>query len=190
MLNVNVQLMKCSSLLSVLFFAFMVNVSLAAEKDSATTHHIDTTQVRQFFNKYGFEISNENHFPLYQQIYTLKDIPYKYSGRNESSGLDCSGFTICVYDKVFNHKLSGGSRDIFSKTENIPDRKLQEGDLVFFRIKKNTISHVGIYLGNGKFAHSTVHGGIMINDLSEAYYKKYYYKATRVPLNSLSNFSE
>lgn len=188
--NVTIHTMKQPSILMVLFFAFMLNVSLAAEKDSIVTQFYDTTEVLQFFNKYGFEISNENHFPLYQQIYSLKDIPYKYSGRNETSGLDCSGFTICVYDKVFNHKLSGGSRDLFSKTENIPDRKLQEGDLVFFRIQKNTISHVGIYLGNGKFAHATVHGGIMINDLSEAYYKKYYYKATRVPLNSLSNYSE
>jgi murein DD-endopeptidase / murein LD-carboxypeptidase len=57
---------------------------------------------------------------------------------------------------------------------------MKEGDLVFFKIKKNIISHVGIYLGNGKFAHASMHSGIIVSDLDEPYYKKYFYKATRV----------
>lgn len=175
-------------MLPLLFFAYCIQ-GFAFSNDSIVESAASSsfnTEVSDYFKKYGFEINHENHYPLYEQIYKLKDIPYKYSGRSQS-GLDCSGFTICIFDSVFNYKLSGGSRDIFQKTQTIPDRKLKEGDLLFFKIRGNTISHVGIYLGNGKFAHTTTHGGVMVNDLSDPYYKKYYFKATRALLNAVTD---
>jgi lipoprotein Spr len=54
------------------------------------------------------------------------------------------------------------------------------GDLVFFKIKKNRISHVGVYLGNNKFAHSAVKGGVRIDSLDTPYYKKTFYKGGRL----------
>ncbi len=173
---------KTALIIFTVFFSFSsfayTNDTIGNNNNAETVNN----EVSAYFKKFGFEISNKNHFPLYEQIYKLKDIPYKYSGRSQS-GLDCSGFTICVFDSVFNEKLSGGSKDIFLKTKTIPDRKLKEGDLLFFKIRGNNISHVGIYLGNGKFAHTTTQAGVMVNDLSDPYYKKYYYKATRVLFN-------
>ena len=51
-----------------------------------------------------------------------------------------------------------------------------EGDILFFKIKKGQISHVGVYLGNNTFAHASVHSGVIISDLDEDYYKKYFFK--------------
>jgi lipoprotein Spr len=57
---------------------------------------------------------------------------------------------------------------------------LKEGDLVFFKIKQKRISHVGVYVGNNKFAHASVQNGVIISDLDEPYYKMYFYKGGRV----------
>ena len=57
---------------------------------------------------------------------------------------------------------------------------LKEGDLVFFKIKSKAISHVGVYLGNNKFAHASSSRGVMISNLNEAYWKRYYYKGGRL----------
>jgi lipoprotein Spr len=56
---------------------------------------------------------------------------------------------------------------------------MQEGDLLFFKIGSRHISHVAVYIGNGKFVHAASSKGVMISDLSEVYYKRYYFKAGR-----------
>jgi len=75
--------------------------------------------------------------------------------------------------------LSGGSKDLYPLMDTVPRDSLQEGDILFFKIRKGQISHVGIYLGNNKFAHASVHRGVVINDLNEEYYRKYFFRAGR-----------
>ena len=58
--------------------------------------------------------------------------------------------------------------------------ELKEGDLVFFKINSKSISHVGVYLGDDKFAHASSSKGVMISNLNEAYWKRYYYKGGRL----------
>ena len=62
---------------------------------------------------------------------------------------------------------------------------LKEGDLVFFKIHSRSISHIGIYLGNNRFAHASLKG-VAISSLDDAYYSRYFYKGGRV----LSAFKE
>jgi lipoprotein Spr len=57
---------------------------------------------------------------------------------------------------------------------------MEEGDLVFFKIEGNQVSHIGVYLQNNKFVHATTKKGVIINDLDELYYKKYYFKSGRI----------
>ncbi len=109
-----------------------------------------------------------------------KGTPYRYGGSSRK-GIDCSGFVSMLYDSVYKTILLGGSADIFRKLQPIPKEELKEGDLVFFRINRRRISHVGLYLSNDKFIHATTRGGVMMNDLKEPYYRRYYYKAARVP---------
>src|SRR5690606_41195213 len=59
---------------------------------------------------------------------------------------DLSGFAYQLYDKVFNIVIGSNSRNIFSMVNPIDKDELQEGDLVFFKIKSRAISHVGVYL--------------------------------------------
>lgn len=109
-----------------------------------------------------------------------KGTPYRYGGSSRK-GIDCSGFVSMLYDSVYATLLSGGSADIFRKLQPIEKEELKEGDLVFFRINRKRISHVGLYLSNDKFIHATTRGGVMMSDLKEPYYRRYYYKAARMP---------
>jgi lipoprotein Spr len=58
--------------------------------------------------------------------------------------------------------------------------ELKEGDLVFFKIKSRSITHVGIYLGNNRFAHASSSRGVVLSNLDEPYYKRYFYKGGRL----------
>jgi murein DD-endopeptidase / murein LD-carboxypeptidase len=127
----------------------------------------------------GIDIDNCAHTPLYISFYDWLGTPYKYAGTSKK-GIDCSGFTKTIIKEAYGHNLMGGSRDIFPKCEAINKENLSEGDLVFFKIAKSSISHVGIYLQNGYFVHATVHGGVMISHLNEAYYSKYWYSGGRL----------
>ncbi|MGZ4001011.1 MAG: C40 family peptidase, partial [Mucilaginibacter sp.] len=84
-----------------------------------------------------------------------------------------------LYAKVFNLTIKRNSRDIFSMVSPVRKDDLQEGDLVFFKIHSRSISHVGIYLGGGKFAHAS-NRGVAINSLEDGYYSRYFYKGGRL----------
>ena len=116
---------------------------------------------------------------LYYQVYNWMGAKYRYSGNNQK-GIDCSGFAAEMYKNVYCITLDGSSRDIFKQVTPLSKQELKEGDLVFFKIRKGRISHVGIYLANNKFAHATTKSGVTISDLDEDYYKKYFYKGGRI----------
>ncbi len=117
---------------------------------------------------------------LYYQVYDWVGTRYKYSG-DTKKGIDCSGFVSEIYKNVYCISLPGGSSEIWTKVNPIENTELKEGDILFFKIKKKRISHVGIFLGNNKFAHASVKTGVIVSDLNEAYYKKYFYKGGRIP---------
>jgi cell wall-associated NlpC family hydrolase len=63
---------------------------------------------------------------------------------------------------------------MFEISKRIKKAALKEGDVVFFNIKTTQVSHVGVYLKDGWFAHVSTSKGVMINNLSEKYYASYY----------------
>ncbi len=105
--------------------------------------------------------------------------PYKYAGQGKK-GIDCSGLVCRLYRDSYNISLEGSSRDLYKKTSSIRKQELREGDLVFFKIRKGRISHVGVYLGMNKFAHASLSMGVIVSDLDDPYYKKYFYSAGRL----------
>jgi murein DD-endopeptidase / murein LD-carboxypeptidase len=117
---------------------------------------------------------------LFYQVYDWAGTRYKYSG-NTKKGIDCSGFVSKMYANTYCETLCGGSNDIWKTVRPVEKADLMEGDLLFFKIKKGQISHVGIYLGKNKFAHASVKHGVIISDLNEPYYQKYFFKGGRMP---------
>lgn len=142
----------------------------------------EKARLESFYANYSLKADSAITPYLYYQVYDWVGTRYRYSGESKR-GIDCSGFVTEMYKKVYCITLTGGSADIYKTVQPIEKLSLQEGDMVFFKIKKNRISHVGIYLGNNKFAHAAVKTGVIISDLNEDYYKKYFYSGGRLGLN-------
>lgn len=132
----------------------------------------------------GVALSATSNVKLFQFVYDWIGTPYRFGG-DSRKGIDCSAFTKELYNKVFNLTIKRNSRDIFSMVSPVDRDDLKEGDLVFFKIHSRSISHVGIYLGNGRFAHASLKG-VAVSNLDDAYYSHYFYKGGRL----LDSFKE
>ncbi len=136
-------------------------------------------KVDAFYARYGLDPDSAETPYLYYEVFDWLGTRYQYAGHSKT-GVDCSGFVGAMYQSVYCITLCGGAKDLCTQVDTVSKKELQEGDLVFFKIKKGQVSHVGIYLGNNKFAHASVHGGVMVNDLDEPYYRRYYYTGGRL----------
>lgn len=116
---------------------------------------------------------------LYSFIEEWYGVPYRFGGTTKT-GIDCSAFVRQLYGDVYNKGLLRTSIEQFSTAFYLRRDELQEGDLVFFRIHGKRISHVGVYLYEGKFVHASVSQGVVISDLSDAYWTRYYAGGGRI----------
>ncbi|QJD95338.1 glycoside hydrolase [Mucilaginibacter robiniae] len=127
----------------------------------------------------GVAMSATSNVKLFQFVYDWIGTPYHLGG-DTKNGIDCSGFAYQLYNKVFNTAIGNNSRNIFSMVNPVDKEELKEGDLVFFKIHSRAITHVGVYIGNGKFAHASSSKGVMISYLADPYWTRYYYKGGRL----------
>jgi lipoprotein Spr len=111
---------------------------------------------------------------LYRFVSDWYGTPYKYGGCDKK-GTDCSCLALNLYSVVYEKKIARTAGDIKGMCEKVNPSSLKEGDFIFFKIKGNDINHVGVFLKNNKFVHATTSKGVMINDVNEEYYKKYFY---------------
>jgi lipoprotein Spr len=126
----------------------------------------------------GVALSATSNMKLFNFVHDWVGTPYRFGGSSRK-GIDCSAFTKQLYSDVFNLSIRRNSRDIFSMVNPVSKDDLKEGDLVFFKIHSHSISHVGIYLGNNRFAHASSRG-VAISSLDDAYYSRYFYKGGRM----------
>ena len=122
----------------------------------------------------------------------LVGTPYRYGGNTPDSGFDCSGLIGFVYRDAAGIRLPRSTREMsVMQAPLIPRHALQPGDLLFFATAGGkTVSHAGIYVGEGRFVHAPSSGGtVRLDTLSSAYWNKTYLSAKRVlasaPLVSL-----
>lgn len=116
---------------------------------------------------------------LYEFAGDWYGVPYKYGGCDKK-GTDCSCLTINLYKEVYKVTLPRTADEMMKHCNKLSSSKANEGDLVFFKIGTKTVSHVGVLLKNNKFIHASTQKGVIINDINEPYYKKYFYCYGRV----------
>jgi len=118
---------------------------------------------------------------LVVQAMGLLGVPYRRGGANENTGFDCSGFVRHLYEQSIGLVLPRRADEQAKATESIDRNELKPGDLVFFNTMRRTFSHVGIYMGDGKFIHSPHTGAkVRVDDMREAYWNKRFTGARRV----------
>jgi cell wall-associated NlpC family hydrolase len=108
-------------------------------------------------------------------------IPYRRGGNTADSGFDCSGFVRAIYKETIGLVLPRSADQQAKATQSINKSDLKPGDLVFFNTMKRTFSHVGIYLGEGKFIHAPRTGAhVRIEDMRIPYWNVRFDGARRV----------
>ena len=125
---------------------------------------------------------------LVMQAMGLLGVPYKRGGTSEEKGFDCSGFVRHMYEKSVGLVLPRRAEEQAKVTEEISRSELKPGDLVFFNTLKRAFSHVGIYVGDGKFIHAPRPGkAVRVDDMREAYWQQRFNGARRVQVDKLQN---
>ncbi len=107
-----------------------------------------------------------------------KGVPYKYGGASPK-GFDCSGFVMFVYNE-HGKKLPRSADKQYETGKAVKPKDLGPGDLVFFTTAEKGASHVGIFVGGGKFIHASTSRGVMVSSLADSYWKPRYLGARRI----------
>lgn len=123
------------------------------------------------------QVSRSVTSQLINNALSLQGVPYRFGGTSRN-GFDCSGFTQYVY-RASNTSLPRTAGEQFRIGTVISRGQLQAGDLVFFSTYASGASHVGIYIGGGRFVHAS-NKGIRVTSLSDNYYANRYLGARRV----------
>jgi len=166
-------------LLSVASVTVQAQTKSVPSQETKVADDQDKSLIKDYFSQImGVALSTTSNVKLFQFVYDWIGTPYRFGGTSRK-GIDCSAFTKELYSKVFNLTIQRNSRDIFSMVNPIKKDDLKEGDLVFFKIHSRNISHVGIYLGNSKFAHASSEG-VKISSLDDDYYSHYFYRGGRL----------
>ena len=122
--------------------------------------------------------------PKHQQIISTAKAqigkPYRYGGTSPKTGFDCSGLINFSYKKA-GLTVPRTTTQLYKTSSPVKKKHLKRGDLVFFRINRRTISHVGLYLGNGKFVHAPSSGKrVNIANMNDKYWRHRFSRGGRI----------
>ncbi|MFZ3158647.1 MAG: C40 family peptidase [Rhodoferax sp.] len=108
-------------------------------------------------------------------------VPYQMGGNSVETGFDCSGFVKAMYEQTVGLILPRKAEQQAAATQHIDRAELQPGDLVFFNTLRRAFSHVGIYIGDGKFIHSPKPGAqVRVESMGVSYWSHRFDGARRV----------
>ncbi|MCM3711721.1 C40 family peptidase [Sporosarcina luteola] len=125
------------------------------------------------------EASSSDTASISETASSLLGIRYAYGGTT-TAGFDCSGYVSYVFNQ-HGIKLSRTTSGMYASGTAVDKSDLVEGDLVFFNTTGKGVSHVGIYVGDGNFAHSATSKGVSIAKLNDPHYwGKRYVGAKRI----------
>lgn len=144
-----------------------------SDASDARGMEFSNNKLENYAHLLGVKTKDLDSKSLYYMIDDWMGTPHRMGGLDKG-GVDCSGFVGMLYQKVYGKDLPRTSRDMAEKVKRKYDDQLKEGDLVFFSFGGRNIDHVGIYLHNGKFVHVSTRKGVIISNLKDAWYSKYF----------------
>ena len=147
-----------------------VKSTTSAKKSTTSTNSVKTTASTQN--------TSSKASAVIATAKTYMGVPYVWGGVSPS-GFDCSGFTQFVLKKN-GISIPRVTSDQYGAGVAVSKSNLRVGDLVFFTTYKAGPSHVGFYLGDGKFIHASSSKGVTISSLDSSYYSSRYIGARRV----------
>ncbi|WP_159912069.1 C40 family peptidase [Pantoea sp. 18069] len=114
-------------------------------------------------------------------------VPYRRGGNSAATGFDCSGFVRAIYSQTVGLVLPRRADEQAHATQKIDKNELQPGDLVFFNTMRRAFSHVGIYVGEGKFIHAPRTGAtVRVESMQTPYWSRRFDGARRVETAELT----
>lgn len=150
------------------------------EAEIASAEAAEATPVHYAVHTPDTAGEKKSNTALITSVYHWLGTPHRDGGTSKR-GTDCSNFVQSVYQEAYGIELNRSSRAMYEEdVEAIRKEDLREGDLVFFDINGEGISHVGIYLRNNTFAHASSSRGVIVDSLESPYYRKYYAGSGRV----------
>lgn len=169
--------------LLLLCIAVLSIVSCSTRKQKTHAKYNNQT-ISRLSKQFGLRLTQADNISLYDASSHWLGVKYR-NGGNTKKGVDCSGLVSILYKQVYGIGLERSSANMLKKNcAPIKRNNLREGDLVFFKTfgsgSPKTPTHVGIYLKNGKFIHSTTSKGVIVSSLSEPYYVRTWITGGRV----------
>ncbi len=166
--------------------AFSTSVAMLKRINNLTTDVINPGSVLKLslagseVSRGGSAVNNNTATGILNTALQYLGTPYRYGGSGPG-GFDCSGFVKYVYS-LNGYNLNRTAASQYSQGTPVSKAELQLGDLVFFCCGSSSIDHVGIYIGNNEFIHSSSprSGGVIITNLGESYYLNSYAGAARI----------
>ena len=155
-------------------FAFIIISSLLVACSSPEPRTTSTTPSQASAQR-SSETDQRAANEIVLQAMGLLDTGYKFGGSNPEAGLDCSGMVSLVVERATGRKLPHNAAGIAAQTHVISKSALRPADLVFFNTNGGQYSHIGIYLGDGRFVHApSSRGKVRVDQLDASYYAKHY----------------
>jgi cell wall-associated NlpC family hydrolase len=175
-----VKLKLFSIAISLLIAASLAHAAPEEDQAAALKRASEMGSLMQFGDQMKNSLGEKTNQMLGQAM-GLLGVPYKRGGTTVETGFDCSGFVRHIYETSIGRLLPRRAEEQAAVTDKIDRSELHPGDLVFFNTMRRTFSHVGIYIGDGKFIHSPSTGkSVRVDDLREAYWTKRFTGARRV----------
>jgi cell wall-associated NlpC family hydrolase len=144
-----------------------------ASKSRSLTSGSLTERYASLLNVKEKELDNQK---LYRFIDSWIGVPHR-SGGMDKKGVDCSAFTTILEKEIYDRSVPRTAKSMAEAVKRKYEDDLKEGDLVFFDFQGLKFSHVGVYLRNNKFVHASTSKGVIISDLKDPWYYKYFSRA-------------
>ncbi len=159
------------------------NVAVSHTNPDPVFTNVDIEKVDYLQLKYAVlldaTVEKLGNLPLLQLIDRWWGTRYCLGG-STASCIDCSAFTQVLMRDAYSLSLPRTAQEQYDYADRIELEDLEEGDLVFFSTSGKRITHVGLYMLNNKFVHAATSGGVMISDLGDTYWKRYFKGCGRV----------